>query len=74
MGNPSPLSYDTRPNYFKNELEKGKGISFGLGREELQKTDQERDIMYLKSNPAPGKYDPLHPGRELMKDGVKYTF
>ena len=74
QGNPSPSSYQTRNDLFKNEIEKGKGHSFGMGRKEMQKIDQERDILYLKDNPSPNKYSPVHVGKELSKDSVKYTF
>lgn len=39
----------------------------------MQKTDQDRDIQYLKNNPSPHKYSPTFVGRELAKDGIKYS-
>ena len=39
----------------------------------MQKTDQERDINYLKNNPSPVKYEPVPVGKVLAKDAVKYS-
>ena len=55
-------------------MEKNKGTSFGLGRGQMQKIDQERDIIYHKETPSPSKYSPLHPGKELSRDSVKFSF
>ena len=73
-GHPSPSNYNVRSDLFKNELEKGKGASFGLGRSNMQLVDQDRDVRYLKGNPSPHKYSPNKPGIELAKDSSKYTF
>ena len=54
-------------------MKEGRGSSFGLGRGEMQKIDQERDILYHKETPSPNKYVPTYPGKELMKDSVKYS-
>ena len=51
-------------------MEKGKGSSFGLGRKQMQLVDHDRDIKYLKDNPSPHKYAPVHVGKVLAKDGV----
>lgn len=72
--NPSPNKYHVRQDLFKNEMEKGKGSSFGLGRSQMQLVDHDRDIKYLRGNPSPSKYSPQHIGKELSKDSVKYTF
>ena len=73
QGNPAPTSYDIRPNHFKNDMEQGRGSSFGLGRSQMQKTDQERDINSLKNNPSPVKYEPVPVGKVMAKDAVKYS-
>ena len=72
--NPAPNAYDTRINHFLNDMEKRKGCSFGLGRSNLQKTDHDRDIKYLRANPSPNKYEPIHPGKRLKQDAVQYSF
>ena len=51
-------------------MEQGKGSSFGLGRKQMQLVDHDRDIKYLKDNPSPHKYAPVHVGKVLAKDGV----
>ena len=63
-----------RPDLFKNDQEKGKGPSFGLGRTQMQLVDQDRDVRYAKGNPSPIQYQPKHIGKELSKDSSKYTF
>ena len=45
-----------------------------MGRDDMQKTDHDRDISYQQQNPAPGKYAPVIPGKELARDAVKFTF
>ena len=60
-------------DYFKIELELGKGSSFGLGRKQMQLVDHDRDIKYLKDNPSPHKYEPVHVGKRLAKDSIKYS-
>ena len=52
-GHPPPNKYNVRPDLFKNDMEKGKGPSFGLGRNQMQLVDQDRDIRYAKGNPSP---------------------
>ena len=69
-GNPSPSQYDLHNDYFKNDMDQGKGSSFGLGRKQMQLVDHDRDIKYLKDNPSPHKYAPVHVGKVLAKDGV----
>ena len=73
-GHPSPDKYNVRNDLFKNEIEKGKGSSFGLGRSQMQPVEQDRDVRYFKGNPSPHKYQPNHIGREFSKDSSKYTF
>lgn len=40
----------------------------------MQKVDQDRDIAYHKASPSPHKYEPIHVGKELSQDSVKYSF
>ena len=69
-GNPSPTQYDLHNDYFKNDMQEGRGSSFGLGRKQMQLVDHDRDIKYLKDNPSPHKYAPVHVGKVLAKDGI----
>jgi len=57
-GNPSPSQYDLHSDLFKNDIQKGKGSTFGTGRKQMQLVDHDRDIKYLKDNPSPHKYAP----------------
>lgn len=40
----------------------------------MQLVDHDRDIKYLKDNPSPTNYTPVHVGKVLAKDSIKYSF
>lgn len=72
-GNPPPNLYDVPIDLFKKTVTENKGSSFGLGRGNLQKVDHDRDIEYLRDNPSPTVYSPVHVGKVLSKDAIKFS-